>query len=147
MKSKAITYCRETTRIPPFTETTLPAEVEMDGACLVEPLSRSTSKDHPYMARTLADVQNKEVYIRVANPTTAAMTIVKGTVVGGATSLRHVDICVRPPVSTKNLVADVQYGSQLDPDLRLQFKIMLRDYGHLFANVEEAYLPSCTILS
>ncbi|KAL1442722.1 hypothetical protein MTO96_046275 [Rhipicephalus appendiculatus] len=62
MRSKAVAYCSETTRIPPFTETTLPAEVEMDGACLIEPLRRSTSKDSPHVARTLADVRNKEVH-------------------------------------------------------------------------------------
>lgn len=132
--NQGVVYCQENMKIPPSTEVIIPVTVSGNGTCLVEPLSSPPNRPHPSIARALTEVQNNTTYIRIANPGLTPLTIAKGTALGRTTDLLNVEICVRPPVHLESEVDEVQFGTQLDANLRQRFMSLLKEHEHLFAN-------------
>lgn len=132
--NQGVVYCQENMKIPPSTEVTIPVTVSGNGTCLVEPLSSPPNRPHPSIARALTEVQNNTAYVRIANPGLTPLTIAKGTALGRTTDLLNMEICVRPPVHLESEVDEVQFGTQLDANLRQRFMSLLKEHEHLFAN-------------
>lgn len=131
----ATAYSQSTVHIPPRAEIALAVTIDTEGTCLIEPLTPGPDRTPPNVARALIDVRDNTTLIRLANPTTAPVTIIKGAAVAQATPLRDVEICVRVPSGRTSGVDKVQYGVSPDDPIGKKFRSLLAEYGHLFSDL------------